>query len=392
MIRVLHLINSMQPGGIETWLLRMLRQLPRHEIAMDIACKGAGTGKLAPDAICAGAKVMHFPLRPTHVGFIASLRRALHEGGYDLVHNHLDVTGGPAVWAARRSAVPVISSFHNTHFAPQTWTRLPIARQFRGGYARVSIAYALRHSARITGCSQAVLDNILPDNRHDPRCRRLYYGVESHARASEAVRAAFRQSLGLASNAQLVLHVGRFFAQKNHEGLLRIFRQVAHRAPHAQLLLVGDGAERGLIESRIAEMKLASRVQLLGFRKDVPQIMTASDAMLFPSFHEGLPVVSLEASACGLPLIGSDIPGTNEAIVSGETGLLHDVTDEDGMAASVTRVLEDATLANRLREAAWQRVAEKFSTAASARSLAELYESTLQKATSTARQAPPLAA
>ncbi len=392
MIRVLHLVNSMQPGGIETWLLRMLRQLPREAIAMDIACKGAGTGKLAPDAICAGAKVMHFPLRPTHVGFLASLRRTLHEGSYDLLHNHLDVTGGPAVWAARRSNVPVISSFHNTHFAPQTWTRLPIARQLRSGYARVSIRYAVRHSNCITGCSQAVLDAILPDNRCDPRCTRLYYGVESHARADAMVRAAFRQSIGLPRDARIVLHVGRFFDQKNHEGLLRIFQQVAGQVPSAHLVLVGDGARRVRIESQIVELGLASRVHLLGFRKDVPHIMTASDVMLFPSFHEGLPVVSLEASACGLPLVGSDIPGTNEAIVSGQTGLLHHVTDEVAMAASVGEVLQNDSLADRLRQAAWQRVAENFSTAASARSLRELYELTLQSPAAAIGQAAARAA
>jgi len=61
-MRVLHLINAFQPGGIETWLLRMLKAVPRDEVAMDFCCKGANTGLRAPDAEALGAAVIHCPL------------------------------------------------------------------------------------------------------------------------------------------------------------------------------------------------------------------------------------------------------------------------------------------------------------------------------------------
>ena len=373
-MRVLHLINAFQPGGIETWLLRMLGTISRDDIAMDFCCKGRDTGLRAPDAEELGAAVIHCPLTITHQAFVGGTLRLLQSGYYDVVHNHLDVTGGPAVWAAKKANVPVISSFHNTHFAPQTWTRFFGIRQLRELYAKFSIDYALKNSKFITGCSQAVLARVAPDHATDPRCRTLYYGVETHEPATEQERTKFRKSLGLAPSAKIVLHVGRYSNQKNHPGLLRVFAETRKSLPEAHLVLVGDGELRSSVEYKIRELGLTPAVSMLGFRDDVAKIMTSSDAFLFPSFHEGLPVVSLEASACHLPLIGSNIDGTNEAIVHGKTGLLHELDDETGMAESLLRVLTNESFAQDLRSAAVKRIEDHFSVAASSQSLMKLYE------------------
>ena len=219
----------------------------------------------------------------------------------------------------------------------------------------------------------------MPDNATNPRCSKLYYGVESHPRATEDERVAFRRSVDVDDKSPLVLHVGRFFEQKNHPGLLRIFQTIQREINEATLVLVGDGPARPEIEAQIDELQIADRVRVLGRRNDVPRIMTASDVFLFPSFHEGLPVVSLEACACELPLVGSKIPGTTESIVDGETGLLHDVDDEAGMAESVMRLLRNPAEADRIRQAASHRLKEHFSQAASARSLTELYTKVVEQ-------------
>ena len=117
-MRVLHLIHWLVRGGIETWLLSMLRAVPRDECVMDFVCKGAGTGPLAPVAEELGARVHHCPLGPAHIPFARGLARILKEGRYDVLHCHLDVYSGFPVWVARRRGVRVISSFHNTQFPP----------------------------------------------------------------------------------------------------------------------------------------------------------------------------------------------------------------------------------------------------------------------------------
>jgi glycosyltransferase EpsF len=97
-LRVLHLITWLGRGGAEMWLMSMLHEIPRDVCAMDICCKGAHVGEMAPEAEELGAKVFHCPLDVTHVAFGRSLTGVLRAGGYDIVHNHLNVYSGFPVW------------------------------------------------------------------------------------------------------------------------------------------------------------------------------------------------------------------------------------------------------------------------------------------------------
>ncbi|MEO1186390.1 MAG: glycosyltransferase [Cyanobacteria bacterium J06636_27] len=121
-----------------------------------------------------------------------------------------------------------------------------------------------------------------------------------------------RTELGIPDNAFVVGHVGRFYKQKNHEFLLKIFAEILNREPQAYLLLLGEGSLRENIEQQAVEMGISNRVIFAGVRADVPRLMIgAMDVFILPSFHEGLPVVSIETQAAALPLILSDVI-TNE--------------------------------------------------------------------------------
>ena len=376
MPKVLHLINSLVRGGIEKWLLSMLRAVPRSECAMDVCCKGSSVGPLAGVAEDAGARVFSCPLRPAHVSFIRGLQRILREGHYDVLHCHLELYSGVAVWAARSLGIPVIASFHNTHFEPQTpLTRLPVIRQLRWAYGLLSIPYALRRADLVTGCSEGVLQSLDPRGTVIPpgRSRVLSYGVELPEPRTAQERADFRRSFGWPQDTPVILHVGRFLEQKNHLGMIAIFQRVLERVPTARLLLVGEGMLRPAVEQKIAEAGLADRVLLLGLRDDVPALMGLADVFLFPSLFEGLPLVAIEANAARLPVVGSRIAGLTEAVCDGETALLHDVGDLEGMANSVGKIVTDKEYSQRLGQAGHARVQQNFSTQASTRRLLEIY-------------------
>jgi glycosyltransferase involved in cell wall biosynthesis len=103
-------------------------------------------------------------------------------------------------------------------------------------------------------------------------------------------------------------HVGRFHPQKNHALWLRILAAFAEREPRAVGLLVGDGALRPAIERQARAAGLAGRLRFAGVRADVPQLMQAAmDVFLFPSRHEGLGLVLVEAQAAGLACVISDV-------------------------------------------------------------------------------------
>ena len=378
MPKVLHLINSLNRGGIEMWLLSMLRQIPRNQYEMDFCCKGQDLGTLAGIAEELGAKVFHCQLSFAHVGFIQDLKRIITEGNYQILHNHLEAYSGLAVWVGHQLRIPVITSFHNTNFfTPQTpLTRRFLIRQLRSVYAMISIRYALRHSHLVTGCSQGVINSLTTFEKNmQSSARVLSYGVNIPDLSTPEECTQLRDSFGWSPDTPIILHVGRLIEQKNHLGLLSIFEQVLAQIPTAKLLLVGAGPLQGLIEETIAKRGLVNAVRLLGLRDDVPSLMACANVFLFPSFHEGLPVVSLEASAAGLPIVGSKIPGLVEAVRDRETGILYAVEDIDGMAKSTIEIIRDRQYAQQLAHAGRTWVKNNYSTQNSAKGLTEIYHS-----------------
>ncbi|MBI4874084.1 MAG: glycosyltransferase family 4 protein [Acidobacteria bacterium] len=376
MTRVLHLVTHLTRGGIESWLLNMLAGIPRQECVQDVCAKGSSLGPRAGEARAAGATLYHCPMGPAHLPFGRRLREILISGRYDILHNHLEVYSGYPVRVARSCGTTVITSFHNTHFEPQeAWARKPVLGQLRTLYRRASIAYALRRSDLVTGCSQRVLDELDPNGRlaRQARSRVLYYGVAEPEPPAEAARSEFRASLGLDENARLVLHVGRFLPQKNHAGLLRIFAEIRRFVPDARLLLVGDGPLRLSMEALAAREGLTPFVRFLGVRDDVPAFMACSDVFLFPSRYEGFGLVILEANAAGLPVVAARVAGISEAVEENRTGLLYESGDAEGAARSVVRILTNPSLGIELSREGRRIVREKFSIPASARRLLQCY-------------------
>jgi glycosyltransferase EpsF len=355
--------------------MSMLREIPREVCAMDIMCKGARVGEMAPEAEELGATIFHCPLDVAHVKFARGLSSVLRTGDYDIVHNHLNAYSGIAVWVARRLGVPTITTFHSTSFEPEDpRLQTPGVRQLRMLYEFVSVRYAVRRSDLVTGVSKTVLESFVPPRKQSPDMSDvIYLGAPISDPASEEERSAFRLSLGWHSDTPLVLHVGSFKETKNYPGVLSVFDRVLKATPQARLLLIGEGVLRQNIESMAKRLQIDSAVRFLGLRNDVPKLMTMCDVLLFPSFQEGCPVVALEACGAGLPVVASKIPAMEEVIEDQGAGFLHPLGDIAGMADSVVRLLRDETLRRRLGNSGRERAQRDFSLGAAANRLLSLY-------------------
>lgn len=378
-MRVIHVITSLERGGIESWLLDMLQVLSKEDVQQHFCCKGSSTGVLTDKAIGLGAEVISCPLGPWHVGFQQRLQDIIASGGFDIVHNHIETYSGIVVHVCRQLGVPVVSSFHNTRFHPHSLLLgTPPLRQIRSLYDWISVRYALGHSTLITGCSRAVLhalDRYSTDYR--ARARVVYYGIDLGLVTTEHERAVFRRELNMESDAHLVLHVGNFRPQKNHRGVVDVFRLVVDQIPSARLLLIGDGPLRASTESYVRSAGLEHAVSFMGSRDDVRNLMRYCDVFLFPSLFEGFGLVALEANAAGLPVVGADHPAIAEAVVNNKSALLHDVTDISGMADSIARIVQNRDLARSLGDYGRERSASLFSKDASAHALKGIYDESL---------------
>jgi glycosyltransferase involved in cell wall biosynthesis len=174
-----------------------------------------------------------------------------------------------------------------------------------------------RHATAILGVSEAALsDGWSPEWRGDARCKIVYNGLDLDEYDRPVDRSEVRASLGVPEDATLYMHVGtlRSDKAKNQERLVEIFREIAANDPAARLVFVGKGGNEieAEVQRAVAAHGLGERVALLGVRSDVPRLLAAADMFIFPSRYEGLPGALLEASAAGLPVLGSDIPAIRE--------------------------------------------------------------------------------
>lgn len=185
---------------------------------------------------------------------------------------------------------------------------------------------------------------------------RVYNGIalESHACHPSGRRERFFDS------GPVILHVGRFSLQKNHDVLLGVLT----RLREAKLVLVGDGERRPEIEQRVRELDLQNRVRFLGEISPalVHEVMLSCDLLLFPSLYEAMPMALLEAMASGMPIIASDIPANRELLQ--ESGLLLP-PDPDQFANAAASLFAEPMRAKELGKKAARRAAQ-FTVAAMA--------------------------
>lgn len=178
-----------------------------------------------------------------------------------------------------------------------------------------------------------------------------------------------------AAVSQVVLGAGRFSPEKGFDVLVEAAATVCRGNPTAGIVLFGDGALRGELERRVAELGLTGRVVLPGFRTDLDQLIGGADVVVLPSYTEGLPNVALEASAARVPVVATAVGGTPEAIADGESGFLVPPGQPAALANKIDELLRDPTLRGTFGEAGRARMRERFTFQAQAAAYLRLLHS-----------------
>lgn len=168
--------------------------------------------------------------------------------------------------------------------------------------------------------------------------------------------------------AHVVLGAGRHSPEKGFGVLVEAAATICREDPTAGVVLFGEGVLRPDLERRVAELGLAGRVVLPGFRTDLDTLIGAADVVVLPSYTEGLPNVALEASAAGVPVVATAVGGTPEAVIDGESGFLVPAGDPAAIAAKVGELLRDPVARQKFGAAGreWMKSAFTFDSQAAA--------------------------
>jgi glycosyltransferase involved in cell wall biosynthesis len=313
-IRILHIIGDMRlGGGVQAWFMRVLRRIDRQRFHMDVQTMFSD---VYDDEIRAlGSRIILCPPRRRPWSYARNLKRILGENGpYDIVHSHAPEYSGYVLRLAQRAGVPIRIA-HSRIAAPPFLSKSGLLRR---GYQTLMARWIARYAtAGLASSRRAATTMFGPAWGADPRYWQILYPAINLTPFRAAVDpAAVRAELDIPPDAVVIGHVGRFSEQKNQPFIVDIAAEVAKREPRVHLLLVGDGPLRPAIEQKVAQVGLADRVVLAGFRPDVPRLMLgAMDVFLFPSLFEGLGLVLIEAQAAGLPCVFSDVVPEEASLV-----------------------------------------------------------------------------
>jgi len=134
--------------------------------------------------------------------------------------------------------------------------------------------------------------------------------------------------------------VGRFDPPKDYPNMLQAFVRVVHKHLNTMLLIAGDGPLRKTMENMTRELGVEKHVRFLGIRRDIPQLMNAADAYVMSSEWEGMPMVLLEASACRLPIVATNVGGNAEIVLDGQTGFLVPPKSPEALSQAMLRMMD----------------------------------------------------
>ena len=220
------------------------------------------------------------------------------------------------------------------------------------------VAYSIETSNGVTAVSQSLREatrrelNVRREIEVIPNCldcgiyrRREVPGLRKRFAADDATR--------------LVIHISNFRPVKRIDAVMEVFARISRAVP-ARLLLVGDGPELGTAYRLSRELDIAPLVETLGAQEDVIPLLSAADLFLLPSAQESFGLAALEAMACEVPVVASNVGGLPEVISHGVSGFLRDPGDLDGMAGDAIALLTDPVLHRTIADAARARVRDEF--------------------------------
>ncbi|WFS61588.1 glycosyltransferase [Pseudodesulfovibrio thermohalotolerans] len=361
MLRVMEVIFTLSHGGAERLAMTILDGTRDRVEGMVCGVFGDG-GPLEPALDEMGLRHVSLDaLRRGKLGTWRELYRLFRQERVDIVHVQAGYLLLYAFIPARLAGAKVVYTEHAKH-----------SIQTKPGVRRV-IRLAAPFLSRITTVSNN-LKAFFMDSLGQPehRLEVIPNGVDTalFTAAGRSVRGS-----GIPDDGRLVFgSVARMTEAKDHGNLLRAFRRVRDGRDGVLLALVGDGETREEVERMIDELDLRDSVLMLGRRDDIPAWLRAMDVFVLPSRREGAPVSVLEAMACGVPVVATDVGGVSEILVDGENGRVVQPEDHEALAGAMLWMMDNPEARERFAEAGPKSVAGRYSNHAMCSSYLNLYE------------------
>jgi glycosyltransferase involved in cell wall biosynthesis len=381
-IRLLKFTTLFAIGGTERHVMNFVSHLDTSRFELQLACLKRA-GEFLQHIEAQRIPVAEYRIDRLYGGHTlmqqARFARDLRANRTQIVHTYGFYPNLFGLAAARLARAPVIvASIRDTCTSLSPWQKR--AQRLSCGLADVILVNA-----------EAIKRALVDDGYGPRRIRVIRNGVALSAFSPRPAGTRLRAELGIPSAAPIVAMLSRLNGLKGVGDFLHAAAIVAARVPDARFLLIGGGADvpdgasvktGGYCETlreSAAQLGLADRLVLTGFRLDVPELLAECAVSVLPSLSEGLSNTLLESMAAGVPVVATNVGGNPEVVQEGRTGFLVSVQNPEALADRICRVLEDRAMAARLGEAGRRRVAEHFSMERMLRDTEDLYQDLLER-------------
>jgi len=365
-IRILHIIESLGPGGAERALLTNLTYLDKDKF-YNVAVYLYNDEFFLSDLKEIGVKAYSLNLKNIYQPFTAINRivKIIKSEKIDIVHTNLfgaDIYGRIAANLA--GAPHVITTLHNL------------------GYKRSSVFNKRKIldivTSRLSGCSFIAVSNAVKRSTEQQVgikgikviCNSI--DIDKFAPLDEKERISIRNRLGIKKDTYLLTDVGRLDFDKGHNLLLEALASEKLKSNDFMLLLIGDGPAEKNLKDLCMKLGIQEKVKFLGRRKDIRDIVGCSDLFILPAINEGFGIVILEAMALKIPCVASDIDGIKEIIDNDVNGILAQPAPS-ALSDAISRVIKDENKKTKITNSAYIKVTNNFNVKGNIKKLEDIY-------------------
>ena len=320
-------------------------------------------------------RVRFLPLPPVHVkihGYFLNkfFSKTFDENNFDIIHYHSplvppiktdlsSITTFHACWEAESKMYDKITDIYSFY-----------VRMFYKFFVQYEMN-SIKDIDKITTVSHKVANELS-----------TFYGVDINeiAVVKNGVDVNFFTPISKNDNKESsILYTGRLVYRKGLIDLVKSAEYVCKECADASFILAGKGALRSTLEKMVHDLKLESKFSFLGFiaQDELIKHYQINTIYVLPSYYEGLPTTILEAMSCGMPVVATGIPGTNEVVVDGETGILVPPKNPKALADAIIKLLKDEKLRKKMGKAGRKRVEKEFSWEKITRKVVEIYKETI---------------
>jgi glycosyltransferase involved in cell wall biosynthesis len=339
-IKVLHLVEDLKRGGLETVIAEIAYRLNKQAFDVEVWAVVRG-GEVAEDLRNNGVQVQICDIPSYYNPFnILKLAYRLYRSRFSIIHTHGYFASTIGRIAAVIARIPVVVTHLHTIYYGMSLRNRMIDR------------FLNIFSSKIICVSEAVKKSFVDAGFNMKKAVVIYNGRDQARYILPRNQSEKRILITIAS-----LHV-----YKGHTFLLKALHQVLKEIPETYLWLVGDGPLMEPLKAEVEKLDLAPYVSFLGFRKDVPELLSFATLFVLPSLREGFPLAIVEASAAGLPIIATDVGGNPEGVINDETGLLVSPEDGEALAEAIVHLLKNPEKMKTMSAKARQLFMEKFDT------------------------------